>query len=275
MAARSAAERREDLVALYHRLRDCHDCPLKATRTKLVFGAGNANAEVMFVGEAPGAEEDRTGLPFVGRAGKLLNELLEEIGLSRDDVFINNVLMCRPPGNRDPLPDEIAECEPHLHRADPPDPAQGDLHARQLRHQAADRPARPASRAAAAIPQYREIAGSGRPLPAVPPGRGAAHPATKEKLRADMARLPELIEAQRPRQEAALAERRREPGSEPAAAARPVRLARCRRARPRRCRRPRAARACRSAGGCAARRRWGRRRSAGARRASSGGRRWR
>src|SRR5215216_5659702 len=93
-AARSAAERREDLVALYHRLRDCHDCPLKATRTKLVFGAGNADAEVMFVGEAPGAEEDRTGLPFVGRAGQLLNELLHEIGLDRNDVFIANTLKC-------------------------------------------------------------------------------------------------------------------------------------------------------------------------------------
>src|SRR3954452_1639873 len=113
-AARSAAERREELVALYQRLKDGHDCPLKATRTKLVFGAGNADAEVMFVGEAPGAEEDRQGLPFVGRAGQLLNELLHEIGLDRDDVFITNVLMCRPPGNRDPLPDEIAECEPHL-----------------------------------------------------------------------------------------------------------------------------------------------------------------
>src|SRR3712207_3143532 len=114
MAARSAAERREDLVALYQRLRDCHDCPLKATRTKLVFGAGNSDAEVMFVGEAPGAEEDRTGLPFVGRAGRLLNDLLEEIGLSREEVFINNVLLCRPPGNRDPLPHEIEECAPHL-----------------------------------------------------------------------------------------------------------------------------------------------------------------
>src|SRR5215210_5567040 len=101
-AARSAAERREELVALYHRLRDCHECPLKATRTKLVFGAGNADAEIMFVGEAPGANEDLQGLPFVGRAGNLLNELLVEIGLSRDEVFVANVLKCRPPGNRDP-----------------------------------------------------------------------------------------------------------------------------------------------------------------------------
>ncbi len=97
-AARPAAARREELVALYHRLRDCHDCPLKATRTKLVFGAGNADADVMFVGEAPGMNEDLQGLPFVGRAGQLLDELLREIGLSRNEVFINNVLMCRAAG---------------------------------------------------------------------------------------------------------------------------------------------------------------------------------
>ena len=89
-----AAERREELIALYHHLRDCHDCPLKATRTKLVFGAGNADADVMFVGEAPGANEDLQGLPFVGRAGQLLNELLGEIGLERGDVFVANVLKC-------------------------------------------------------------------------------------------------------------------------------------------------------------------------------------
>jgi uracil-DNA glycosylase len=115
-AARSAAERREDLVALYRRLQDCHDCPLKETRTKLVFGAGNADAEVMFVGEAPGAEEDRQGLPFVGRAGGLLTELLEGIGLKREDAFIANVLKCRPPGNRDPQPEEIETCRPYLEK---------------------------------------------------------------------------------------------------------------------------------------------------------------
>lgn len=116
MATRSAEERRAELVELYHHLRDCHDCPLKATRTKLVFGAGNADADIMFVGEAPGAQEDQQGLPFVGRAGKLLDQLLAEIGLDRKDVFITNTLMCRPPGNRDPLPDEIEECKPHLAR---------------------------------------------------------------------------------------------------------------------------------------------------------------
>ena len=114
MAKRSPEERRAELVELYNHLRDCHDCPLKATRTKLVFGAGNADADIMFVGEAPGAQEDLQGLPFVGPAGKLLDQLLGEIGLERQDVFINNVLMCRPPGNRDPLPDEIEECKPFL-----------------------------------------------------------------------------------------------------------------------------------------------------------------
>lgn len=116
MSERSAADRRRDLVELYERLRDCHDCALKATRTSLVFGAGNADADLMFVGEAPGHHEDQQGLPFVGPAGKLLDEHLAEIGLRRSEVFVTNVLMCRPPGNRDPLPDEIEECTPHLMR---------------------------------------------------------------------------------------------------------------------------------------------------------------
>ena len=110
----SAEERREQLVALYKEVQSCTRCPLHETRTKAVFGAGNADADLMFVGEAPGAEEDRQGLPFVGRAGQLLNELLGEIGLSREDVFIANVLKSRPPGNRDPLPAEIQACEPYL-----------------------------------------------------------------------------------------------------------------------------------------------------------------
>ena len=110
----SAAERREQLVALYKEVQVCTKCPLHETRTKAVFGAGNADADLMFVGEAPGADEDRQGLPFVGRAGQLLNQLLEEIGLSREEVFIANVLKSRPPGNRDPLPLEIQACEPYL-----------------------------------------------------------------------------------------------------------------------------------------------------------------
>ena len=110
----TAEQRREELVALYKEVSRCTRCPLHETRTRAVFGAGNADAELMFVGEAPGAEEDRQGLPFVGRAGQLLNQMLEGIGLSREDVFIANVLKSRPPGNRDPQPAEIAACEPYL-----------------------------------------------------------------------------------------------------------------------------------------------------------------
>jgi uracil-DNA glycosylase family 4 len=110
----TAEQRREQLVDLFKEVSTCTKCPLHETRTKTVFGAGNADAELMFVGEAPGAEEDRQGLPFVGRAGQLLNQLLEEIGLAREDVFIANVLKSRPPGNRDPQPLEIAACEPYL-----------------------------------------------------------------------------------------------------------------------------------------------------------------
>ncbi len=116
MADRPAGERREELIALYREMSDCHDCPLAGSRSNLVFGSGNADADLMFVGEAPGFYEDRQGRPFVGRAGKLLDELLAEVGLDRDDVFITNVLKCRPPDNRDPLPDEIEVCSPYLHR---------------------------------------------------------------------------------------------------------------------------------------------------------------
>jgi uracil-DNA glycosylase len=116
MHSRSAAERREDLVALYKEAAACERCPLHATRTKVVFGAGNADADLMFVGEAPGQQEDLQGLPFVGRAGKLLDQLLEEVGLTRDQVFIANVLKSRPPGNRDPQPEEISACRPYLDR---------------------------------------------------------------------------------------------------------------------------------------------------------------
>jgi uracil-DNA glycosylase len=95
----------------------CQHCPqLASTRTTVVFGSGNADADLMFVGEAPGANEDKQGLPFVGQAGRLLDTLLEEIGLTRSDVFVANTLKCRPPGNRDPLPQEIDACQDYLFR---------------------------------------------------------------------------------------------------------------------------------------------------------------
>jgi len=95
---------------------DCTRCALAAGRTQVVFGAGHPDADLMFVGEAPGFHEDKQGVPFVGQAGKLLDKLLAGVGLDRSDVFVANVLKCRPPGNRDPQPDEIESCEPHLFR---------------------------------------------------------------------------------------------------------------------------------------------------------------
>ena len=92
----------------------CQRCRLSTTRTKVVFGIGNPGAGVMFIGEGPGANEDTSGEPFVGRAGKLLNKMLGAIGLRRQDVFITNIVKCRPPGNRDPQPDEVAACRPFL-----------------------------------------------------------------------------------------------------------------------------------------------------------------
>ena len=111
----SAAVRREELKPVWEAAKACTRCPqLAAGRTHVVFGAGNADADLMFVGEAPGANEDAQGLPFVGQAGKLLEKLLGEIGLERGDVFITNTLMCRPPGNRDPYPHELEACQHFL-----------------------------------------------------------------------------------------------------------------------------------------------------------------
>jgi DNA polymerase len=113
----TADERREELKAVWRQAQSCTKCPqLAAARQTVVFGSGNADADLMFVGEAPGANEDKQGLPFVGQAGRLLDTLLEEIGLTRADVFVANVLKCRPPGNRDPLPQEIDACQDYLFR---------------------------------------------------------------------------------------------------------------------------------------------------------------
>ena len=145
-------------------------------RTKLVFGAGNADADMMFVGEAPGPQEDLQGLPFVGRAGQLLERAARRrSACQREDVFINNVLMCRPPGNRDPLPDEIDECKPHLmQRIELIEPkvicTLGNFATKLLTG---------SPRGITRVhgrPQQRELGGAhGRALPALPPGRGAAY----------------------------------------------------------------------------------------------------
>jgi DNA polymerase len=105
-----------DWDALRARVADCRLCELHGTRTQSVFGVGNTTADLLVIGEAPGADEDRQGEPFVGRAGQLLNAMLQAIGLARKEVFIANILKCRPPGNRDPRPEEALRCQPYLLR---------------------------------------------------------------------------------------------------------------------------------------------------------------
>lgn len=111
-----SGEKASALQALHEEFRNCTHCALSATRTQVVFGAGNPESQLMFVGEAPGYDEDKQGLPFVGAAGQLLTRILEAMKLRRDDVYIANCLKCRPPENRNPLPEEIAACNPILMR---------------------------------------------------------------------------------------------------------------------------------------------------------------
>jgi DNA polymerase len=189
----SAAERREELVALYKEIQTCTKCPLHETRTKAVFGAGDADADLMFVGEAPGAEEDRQGLPFVGRAGQLLNEMLDGIGLSREDVFVANVLKSRPPGNRDPQPLEIEACRPYLfEQVRLIDPTVictlGNFATKLLSGNSAG-----ITRVRGA-PQVHEIGGrSVFLLPLFHPAAALRTPAVKETLRKDFGTLPDLL----------------------------------------------------------------------------------
>jgi DNA polymerase len=193
MHSRSADERREDLVALYREAQACTRCPLHETRTQVVFGNGNADADVMFVGEAPGFHEDQQGLPFVGRAGNLLNELLGGIGLSRGDVFVCNVLKSRPPDNRDPQPGEIDACKPYLFRqVELIEPkvvcTLGNFATKLLTR---------SSRGITAVhgqPQEHELgARKVRVLPLFHPAAALRTPAVKAKLQADLERLPAML----------------------------------------------------------------------------------
>jgi uracil-DNA glycosylase len=194
----TAEERREQLVALYKDVQACTKCPLHETRTKAVFGAGDADADLMFVGEAPGAEEDRQGLPFVGRAGQLLNQLLEEIGLSREEVFIANVLKSRPPGNRDPQPLEIEACRPYLFeqvRLIEPKVVctLGNFATKLLSGNPAG------ITRVRGTPQVHELGGrTVFLLPLFHPAAALRTPAVKETLRADLATLPGLLSASAP-----------------------------------------------------------------------------
>jgi len=210
-----AAARREQLIALYREVQACTRCPLHETRTKAVFGAGDANADLMFVGEAPGAEEDRQGLPFVGRAGKLLTQLLEEIGMRRDDVFIANVLKSRPPGNRDPQPEEIHACRPYLER-------QIELIQPRVIGTLGNFATKLLTRNPAGItrvhgtPQLHEL--GGRPVFVMPlfhPAAALRTPALVEALREDFAKLPALLREPLPEPD---------PGPEPDDADEPAQL---------------------------------------------------
>jgi uracil-DNA glycosylase family 4 len=189
----ATGSRRDRLVNLYREASECTRCPLAKTRTKVVFGSGNADADLMFVGEAPGAEEDRQGLPFVGRAGALLTELLGDVGLSRDEVWICNVLKCRPPGNRDPQPLEVESCSPYLERQiqliEPRVVATLGNFATRLLTGART----PISRVRG-TPQVHTLAG--RPvflMPLFHPAAALRTPSLVETLREDMSRLPELL----------------------------------------------------------------------------------
>jgi len=105
-----------NLNELFESIHQCTQCPLGLTRTKFVFGEGNPNADIMIIGEAPGKDEDEQGLPFVGRAGQLLTQILESVGIKREEVFIGNICKCRPPNNRRPETFEVDKCEPFLHK---------------------------------------------------------------------------------------------------------------------------------------------------------------
>jgi uracil-DNA glycosylase len=197
---RSAAERRELLKAVYEEARQCVRCPLHQTRTTVVFGSGNADADLMFVGEAPGANEDRQGLPFVGQAGKLLEKLLGEIGLERADVFIANTLKCRPPDNRDPHPNEIEACQGYLRRqVELIEPivicTLGNFSTKLLRADPTGI-SRLHGREEVRVIGARAI----RLYPLYHPAAALYTPSTLEALRADFHRIPDLLELGAPEQ---------------------------------------------------------------------------
>jgi uracil-DNA glycosylase len=198
---RGAEARRDALVEVYNQASVCRRCPLFETRSRVVFGSGNADADLMFVGEAPGAEEDRQGLPFVGRAGGLLSQLLESIGLKREDVFIANVLKCRPPGNRDPQPEEIDSCRPYLEKQveliEPRVIATLGNFATKLLT------ANPTGiTKVRGIPQEHLLAGRWVfMLPLFHPAAGLRTPRVAEQLREDFQRIPELLEQPLPEPE--------------------------------------------------------------------------
>ncbi len=199
-SVRSPSERRQLLKAVYEEARDCTRCPLHQTRTTVVFGAGNADADLMFIGEAPGANEDRMGLPFVGQAGKLLDKLLDEIGMERSDVFIANTLKCRPPNNRDPHPNEIEACQGYLRsQVDLIGPivicTLGNFSTKLLRGDNTGI-SRLHGRGEVRVIGHRAV----HLYPLYHPAAALYTPATLESLRADFHRIPEILALGAPEQ---------------------------------------------------------------------------
>jgi uracil-DNA glycosylase len=206
-----AETRRQRLIEVYNQASICERCPLSETRNRVVFGSGNADADLMFVGEAPGAEEDRQGLPFVGRAGAFLSELLEGIGLRREDVFIANVLKCRPPGNRDPQPEEIDSCRPYLEQ-------QVEL----IQPRVIGTLGNFSTKLLTGNPTgITKVSGTAQQhfmggrhvfiLPLFHPAAGLRTPHVGEQLREDFARIPALLEEPLPEPEPLVADREPEP----------------------------------------------------------------
>jgi uracil-DNA glycosylase len=198
VAPTDPAARRDQLVDFWRELSDCSKCALAGGRTTVVFGTGDSNADLMFVGEAPGFHEDQQGKPFVGRAGKLLDQLLGEIGLTRKQCFIANVLKCRPPDNRDPLPAEIDACKGHLWR-------QIELIEPRVVCTLGNFATKLLSGSPAGItrvrgvPQARELAG--RPVflyPIFHPAAALRTPAMLDQLRGDFQAIPPLLAQQPP-----------------------------------------------------------------------------
>jgi uracil-DNA glycosylase family 4 len=193
VAAVTELTRADELRAFTEVVSGCTKCPLAGGRTQVVFGSGDPNADLMFVGEAPGFHEDKQGIPFVGAAGKLLDQLLAGIGLTRPDVYVANVLKCRPPGNRDPQPDEIEACESHLWRQieliEPRVVATLGNFATKL---LSGRP----TGITRVHGQEQETTLGGRPVllyPIYHPAAALYTPRMLEVLRSDFARLPELL----------------------------------------------------------------------------------
>jgi DNA polymerase len=201
LTAASASERRDELKQVYAETQRCTRCAqLAATRKTVVFGAGNADAALMFIGEAPGASEDEQGLPFVGHAGRLLERLLGEIGMTRGDVFIANVLKCRPPGNRDPQPVEIENCREYLYRqVELIQPSVictlGNFSTKLLRGDATG---------ISRVHGQPEVITLGRRAvrlyPLYHPAAALRTPSMLDILRADFARIPELLAREKPEQ---------------------------------------------------------------------------